>query len=203
MRPLVLVVLLAGCGSGVPAPKHAPDLPADQVIARRVALYAPGMQMLHQVALDMPGRSDVMVGRMRFPAAERYHLQAQTPFGLDLFTLAFDGEKYSHEVADPLKGRFPAEALAREIGRIYLHACGPDAKVSGTYELRCPGLVERLDPKTLAVRQRTFSVAEPTPRTIDVRYDEYGWFEGRWLAKRIVLVSGDYRVEVLLTGLSQ
>lgn len=202
MRRLLLVTWVCGCG-GVPAPTNAPGLSPAQVLAGRAPLYAPGLQMLHQVALDMPGRSDVMVGRMRFPAAERYHLQAQTPFGLDLFALAFDGERYTHEVAEPLRGRFPAEALAREIGRMYLHACGADAEVSGAYEVRCAGLVETLDPRTLAVRRRQFSVAEPSPRTIDIRYEEYAWFEGRWLAKRVVLESGDYRVEVVLTGVSQ
>lgn len=194
-RVLTLALTVWGCGATPPGPTPADGVSA---AAGRVPLYVPGMLMLHQVALDMPGRSDVMVGRMRFPAPERYHLQAQTPFGLDLFTLAYDGARYRTEVADPLKGRFPADALAREIGRIYLHACATPTERDAT--LVCEGLIETLDPRTYAVVRRRFRVGE---REVDIRYGDYRWYGERWLAERVVLTSGDYRVEVVLTEVSQ
>ncbi len=194
------LLLLVGCGA---APTPGPSvegypLPAEVVKAKRVPLYVQGLEMVHQVALDLPERSDVMIGRMRFPAAEQYHLQAQTPFGMDLFVLRKGADGYHAEVADPLKGRFPAEGLAHEIGRIYLGACaGGVAEVDGGYELRCEGLTERLDGRTLAVTRRTYT--EPSGRQVVISYDEYGWFGERWLPARIRLVTGDYKVEVVLT----
>ncbi len=175
MRCWLLAAALLGCGAR-PAPREAGRRP----------LYVPGLSMLHQVALDMPGRSDVMIGQMRFPAPGAYHLQAQTPFGMDLFTLGFDGEGYRAEVAEPLRGRFPAESLAREIARIYVLDCAAEC-------------VETLDPATGAVTRRVFTVGG---RRVDILYAEYGWRGRLWLAGRIVLSSGDYRVEVRLTDVS-
>ncbi len=194
----ILPLLLIGCG-GAPAPTHGGPVDLGTLLAKRVPLYVPGLEMTHQTALDMPGRSDVLIGRMVFPAAGRFTLQAQTPFGMDLFRLGLGAQGYEAQVADVLKGRFPAEGLAREIGRMYLGGCGAGAQLEGR-RLRCEvdgvALEEHFD-DALAVTRRVFR--EASGRIVDISYADYGWFDGLWLAGRILQTTGDFRVEVALT----
>jgi hypothetical protein len=154
--------------------------------------------MLHEVAIDLPDRSEVCIGRVTFPAPGTYRLQAQTPFGLDLFAVGFDGTSYQAEVAEPLRGRFPADALAREVGRIYLGEC-PARETSCT--VGDGELTETLDPATGAVTRRAWRF--PDGRALDVTYAEYGWYGDLWLARRIELRSGAYRVDIALTGVGR
>ncbi|MBU1899141.1 DUF3261 domain-containing protein, partial [Myxococcota bacterium] len=165
---------------------------------QRRPLYQPGLVLHHQVALRLPDRLEVLIGRMRFDGPERYRLYATSPFGLDLFELGYGPQGASARVADPLKGAFPAEALAEEIAWIYLRACPADVTPiheAGALLLRCGALTERLDPKTGVILGRT--LITPT-RRIDITYTDHRRFGDLWLAGEVRMISGAYEVQVHL-----
>ena len=183
---MLVAGLLTACGGAAPRP--APT-------SGPWPLSVPGLRMHHQVALDLPDRSEVLVGHVRFDGPGHYALHAQTPFGLDLFELRRDAQGYHAEVAEPLRGRFPADALAREIARIYLFPC-----VSSPCQTPDGDGLEELRDARGAVTRRVLT--SPSGRRVQVDYLDYGWAADRWLAHRIRLSPGEpgYRVEIVLTS---
>ena len=186
------ILVLAGCGG---APKPAVD--ASQ------ARWAPplvevGATLLHQVALDLPDRSEVMLGRLSFPAAGALDLTAQAHFGLDLFHVRCAGGAICvvDQLAEPLRGKFPADGLAREIGRIYLGGCGLPQAPTSSCEVSGARLAERRDERG-ALLERVYT--EPDGRRTEIVYEEYSAWGASWQPRRIKLVSGAFKVEIVLT----
>jgi hypothetical protein len=182
----LLSLLALGCcpclsRTAANATKTSPALDpasARALLSRRPPLVVVGSQLLHQVAIDLPNRSEVLQGRLAFDAPASYHLLAESPLGMRLFAIRYDGARFAVEVAEPLRGRFPAEQLGLQIARIYLHACPNDASVSATtegYEVRCQvegdvRLAELLDRDTLRLQRRGFT--DSAGRTLTIQYRE-------------------------------
>jgi hypothetical protein len=216
---IVGLLLLIGCSpantgtwthptTGRAAPSVAFPLDEATVLAKRVRLTTPGFTLLHNVAVDSPGGTRIMMGRMRFADHDSYTLVASAAIGMRLFTLGFTPKTgVQVDVAGPLKGRFPADRLARDIQHIYVSACvGPDTTVSqfgGGYSLKCTvsektQVSEIIRGSTMEVTQRV--IVESGGRTLTVDYENYGWWGGHWHPKTIKLRSDKARVTIVLSG---
>lgn len=221
-RALLALLVGAGCACSPavggtwtrPAPGRAPPeasgpaLSATALASERPPIVLASAVLLHQVAIDAPDRSDVMVGRIKFPTADTYELVAQAHIGMRLFTVGWDGERWTTDVAGPLQGRFPAEKLARDIGRTYLAVCPVGSPVArpqpeGDYVVRCTladgaKVEERLDPMTLELRAR--AVEEPDGHQQTIEYTDYGWYGPLWHPRTIRMRTGNASVHIALSG---
>ena len=146
----------------------------------------PKTVQLHQVAIDSPGRSDVMVGRLRFPTNDSYELRAQAPIGMRLFTVGWNGQDLVADVAGPLQGKLPARRLALDIAHVYLPRSPVGARF--TDERAANG----------ALTGRT--VLEADGRKLRITYDQYGWWGPAWLPRRIRMEAEKLRVDIRLSG---
>ncbi len=193
---------------GRPAPTNTFPLVAASVFEKRLPLATPGGVHLHQVAIDLPRRSDVLVGRLSFPDASSYSLRGQSPIGFRLFTVGYDGSAFTADVASMLRGKFPAQALARDIHSVYLGGCsstdgGEVLPTRSGYQLNCTradGMTvrETLDGATLAVKAR--QVEDAKGRRVEITYTDYAWFGPVWLPRRIALVADKAKVTIALVG---
>lgn len=151
-------------------------------------LAMPETTQLHQVAIDAPDGTHVLVGRLRFPSSETYRLEGQSPMGPRLFDVGWDGFEWQIDVAAPLRGRLPASRIARDIGYIYLRSPPGDTSVVDERD-RTNG--------TLLIRR----VTEAGGRVIEITYAEYGWWGPAWLPRRVTLRSPKVRIDIVLVGL--
>jgi hypothetical protein len=165
----------------------------------RPPLVRRGFRLFHEVSIKSPDREDLVVGTLSFPTDQTFHLEAQTPFGMTLFEVGWDGENYRAKVSEPLEGKFPAEGLARDIHRIYFASC-PDNAPSCTL----PGglaVTERLDVEhgTLAERR----LVEPAGRVTAISYEGWKDHEGVPHPELIVMRSGGFEVRIALVRMER
>lgn len=174
------------------------DAPPAAAESLRTALVQPGLILLHQVAVDSPQRSDVLIGRMKIEAGGRWQLHATAPIGMHLFTVGWDGSKLFADVAEPLKGKFPAEGLARDIHQVYFGGC-PGRQLTCTL---APGKTVREQLAAPAYHVTSRTVTEPGHVTT-ITYDEYAWWGPLWHPRRIKMAAGEFKVEILLSGVEK
>lgn len=148
---------------GLPAPAEPPTL------------VTVGAVHLHQVLIESPTGSHVMIGRLRFPNAHSWRLVAEASVGMRLFTVGHNGQTFEVDVAAPLRGKIPAERLAREIHAIYF------------------------DDDT-AVRAPTHRTVDIEGGTLTIDYSDYGWWGPAWLPRKIHVVGVQSKVSIVLVG---
>jgi hypothetical protein len=188
-------VLLPGLLLGVACatPPRAPASAAPQLVV-------PGARLFHEVDLTLPERGhETLLGALTFDGPDRLTLRAETPLGLRLFEVGYDGARCWAEVAPPLEGRFPALGLAEDVRRIYLAGCpGHEAPVA-----RCAQgdlqIEERRAGDPVRVVQRILQ--DPGGRRTEIDYTDWAVTSGVLHPRRIELRSGPYRVQIFLTGL--
>ena len=187
---LMLAASLTACAGAAGGPPPAP-------VPR---LVVPGAELWHEVEIRGPGREDLLVGILAFTGADSFRLEAQTPFGVPVFEVGFDGRRFVHALAPFLEGRVPGEVLARDIHRIYFGGC-PD---TGTVRRTCPAgedatlteLVTGTPPRTV---RRTYRDASGRQTTI--RYRRWTRYGSVVHPRRIDLESGGFSVAVALSDL--
>lgn len=188
-RRAASLLLLAACAT-TPAPGGAPGQPR---------LVVPGARLFHEVELDLPERGqETLLGALTFEGPDRLTLRAETPLGVRLFEVGYDGARCWAEVAPPLEGRFPALGLAEDVRRIYLAGCpedGPRAECTQD-DLR---IEETRAGAPLRVVQRV--LRDPGGRRTEIDYEDWRVTGGVLHPHEIEMRSGPYRVRILLTGL--
>jgi hypothetical protein len=217
-----LLASITACGARpTPVPAAAPpSLGVDGPATYRAYLdaRAPRVKMRHQVASSFGGRDEVIEGFFVLERPDRFYVNARSAMGPALFEVKsvppapLAVKAYLPQLQDGRMARF----LARDIGRIYVDECPPDAPVApdgDDFVVRCAvdareapimegdapddTLELRLD-RAAVLRQKTF-LRGGKPTAV-VRYLELAPESGVWLAHRIELSPADapYHLAVVL-----
>ena len=164
------------------------------------ALVVPGARLFHEVELTLPERGvETLLGNLTFEGPRQLTLRAETPLGIRLFEVGFDGEQCWAEVAPPLEGKFPALGLAEDVRRIYFASCPESAAPVRTCAQGDLQIEEHVEGAPHRVVRRV--LVDVGGRRTEVDYLQWQPAGGVLHPHRIEMRSGPYRVRILLTGL--
>jgi hypothetical protein len=219
----VLLATLAACGArpaAAPAVAPPPALGLDGPATYRAYLDArpSRMKMRHQVESSFGGRDEVIEGFFVLERPDRFYVNARSPMGPALFEVKsappapLEVKAYLPQLRDGRMARF----LARDIRRIYVEECPPDASVTAEgdgFAVRCAvdareapimegdapddALELHLD-RAAQLREKSFwRGGKPTAT---VRYLDLRPESEVWLAHRIELTPADapYHLAIVL-----
>lgn len=196
VRPAGMIATLFAACAGFDCANSTHRTP-DTAIPR---LVVSGAELWHEVEIRGLGREELLVGVLSFTSSASFRLEAQTPFGVTVFEVGFDGHRFAHELAPFLEGRIPGEFLARDIYRIYFGGC-PSQSAPSRQCLLPDGssLREHLsgDPPHLTMR----IYDDAGGRRTTIHYREWTRFGSFTHPRRIDLLSEGFSVAVALSEL--
>lgn len=222
MRALILLLGAVACAPTARAPVAAtspvPQLDARTAFRAYLEQRPAHVKMRHRVESTVGERRDVVQGVMLLALPDRFWLRVLGPLGTTLFDVRQDvtGHVVVVKALAQLDDALGPAYLARDIARMYLDDCPPDAALFDDprgLEARCAlgpatdadpatpeaddALREVVAPNGLLLEKRFFSRGHETAR---VRYENPQSFDGTWLARTIELTPTalPYRLRITL-----
>ena len=147
----------------------------------------PAIKMRHQILFRFGEETHVFEGYM-IHRDEAFYVKAFAGPGVDLFTVARDGERHRHQLhLSGLEDKIDLGLVEKSIARVYLPGCGAEP---GIRQARCRLLGEPLEERYHAdgtIAERRFEGTTDGPGPLVIRFEEYGMCATHPMARRIEL----------------